>query len=340
MGWNDISRMGAISVKVKSILSLVAVLLVLQLNAFAQKTSGEAQKGPETLKFRPVHVFPKNVLNVYKYTDSSDVTRTFTDGSISNYQRTITFFFTVKQTNPTENGFATVETSIDSVRYWFKEKNAEIKWDSQDEMAGGINLPDLKAQTVPLGKYYNMTYSPYGEVAKFEGEKLDEYFDYINKNGKGMKDTVELYLWTDGASSGRLAQITNVRKILLPQESIEIDSIWRTPFNIQFENINCYDSVDAKIVRVQNGETRIEALVKNIKAEQGNFRFYGIKDRLLNVKSSSGIGIYTLDLSPRGSIKRAEGNFDVEFVVPIKNEQFIQKIKNHCVWELIGQFKQ
>lgn len=340
MGWNDISLMGTVSLKGKSILILLAVFISMQFAAFSQKNSGEAQKGPEVLKYRPVHLFPKNVLNVYKYTDSSEVTRTFTDGTSSSYKRAITFFFTLKQTAPTEKGFATVETSIDSVRYWFKEKNAEIKWDSQDEMAGGINLPDLKAQTVPMGKFFNMTYSPYGEVAKIEGEKLDEYFDYINKYGKQMTDTVELFLWTDGASLERLAHVTNVRKILMPEESIEKDSTWRTPLNIQFENINCFDTVDARITSVQNGETRIEALAKSMKTPLGNYRFYGIKDRLLSVKSISGGGIYTLDITPRGTIRKAEGSFEVEMVVPIKSDSFTQKVKNHCVWELMGQFKQ
>lgn len=340
MGWNDISFMGSVSLKRKSVLILLAVLISMQFTAFSQKHSDDAQKGPEVLKYRPVHLFPKNVQNVYKYTDSSEVTRTFTDGTSTSYSRSVTFFFTVKQPGPTEKGFTVVETSIDSVRYWFKEKKAEITWDSQDEMAGGINLPDLKAQTVPLGKYFDMTYSPYGEVAKIEGEKLDEYFDYINKYGKEMTDTVEVFLWKDGASLARLAQITNVRKILFLEEAIEKDSLWKTPLTIQFENINCFDSVEAKITRVQNGETRIEALAKSIRTLPGNYRFYGIKDRLLSVKSTSGGGIYTLDITPRGTIRRAEGSFEIEMLVPIKSDSFTQKIKNHCVWELMGQFKQ
>ena len=340
MGWNDISLMGSVSLKRKSVLILLAVFISMQFTAFSQKHTDDAQKGPEVLKFRPFHLYPKNVLNIYKYTDSTEVTRTFVDGTSTSYNRAITFFFSLKQPAPTEKGFATVETSIDSARYWLKEKNAEIRWDSQDEMAGGINLPDLKAQTVPLGKYFNMTFSPYGDVAKIEGEKLDEYFDYIKKYGKGLKDTIELFIWTDGASNSRLAQIGNINKILLPQEPIEKDSIWKTPLTLQFENINCFDSVEAKITSVQNGETRIEALAKSIKTVPGSYRFYGIKDRLLSVKSTSGGGIYTLDITPRGTIRKAEGNFEVEMIVPIKSDSFTQKIKNHCVWELVGQFKQ
>jgi hypothetical protein len=300
----------------------------------------ESAKAAEPVTYFPIHKFPSAIQHVYMFTDSTEVTRTMPDSSKVKYFRALTYFFTVTQNESPKDGFVTVEVTIDSTRYYIKEGKAEIYWDSQDESAGGINMTDLMYATVPLGKYYNMTYSPYGEVAKISGEKLDEYFDYLNKNFQNTTDDFTKFIWYDGASLTRLANISNVRKINFPEKKVEMDSVWKTPFGMQFDFINFMDTVSARIVDVANGETTIEAISTSTDVLPGNYIFYGIKEKLLPVNKATGNGKYRISLSPRGAVRRASADFDLKLEIPVQREVFSISVKSKVNWTMMGQFKQ
>jgi hypothetical protein len=324
--------------RTKIILTILFVLTSIQL--FAQDNPVGDDKVYEPVKYLPIHRFPLSILHVYRYTDTTEVTKFLPDSSKLSYKRIITHYYTLKRVKPDKDGFMTLEVSLDSMRYYLKEGRAEIYWDSQDENSGGINMQDLKYASVPLGHYFDMTFSPYGEIAKIAGENVDWYFDYLNKYMVQIKDTVEKFIWFDGMSLKRLGQITNLEKIEFPDEKTAIDTVWTTPFEIQVENINFADTVEAKISDVSNGHIYIDAVAKNLRALPGNYLFYGIKDMLLPVKKSNGIGKYSIDLSPRGNIEKARGEFLINLEIPVHKDIFKMQIKTSMQWDLLGMYRE
>jgi hypothetical protein len=320
------------------IFTIILVLTAIPL--FAQNNPTGDEKVYEPVKYLPIHRFPLSILHVYRYTDTTEVIKLLPDSTKTSYKRIITHYFTLKKVKADQDGFMTLQVSLDSMRYYLKEGRAEIYWDSQDENSGGINMQDLKYSSVPLGHYFDMTFSPYGEIAKISGENVDWYFDYLNKYLVQLKDTVEKFIWFDGMSLKRLGQITNLKKINFTEEKIAIDSIWITPFEIQVENINFVDTIKAKISDVQNGHLKIEADTKNLKAIPGNYLFYGIKDMLLPVKKSEGVGKYYIDITPRGNIEKARGEFLTNLEIPVHKDVFKLQIKSFMQWDLLGMYRE
>jgi len=346
MGRNDFSSMVCLSIfnllkKTGKTRFLLFVMVLLFINVFASiAQQPAAQKGDEVIKFKPIVRFPNAIANVYRFTDTTEVERTMSDDSKIKYTRYLTFFMSLTQQNPAKDGFSTVEVAIDSLRYYYKEGNAIVQFDSQDERYAGMNKDDLKTESVPLSKAFDMIYSPYGEVAKIQGEKLDFYYDYLSQNVSAMKDSVDMFIWVEGASKLRLQHIADVRKILFPLEAVEIDSTWETPFRIQLENISFIDTMTAKISSVKNSITTISATTKSINFIPKNYRFNGIKSNLLPIEKCTGKGSFELQLTQRGVINRAMAEFNVELTVPVKKDYFKQKINSRIYWELMGQFKQ
>jgi hypothetical protein len=319
---------------------LITVLLLLSAGQlFAQDSPVGDQKLYRAIKYLPIHRFPIGIQHVYRYTDTTEVSKLLPDSTTVKYKRVITYFFTLNRNKKDKDGFMTLEVSLDSMRYYLKEGRAEIYWDSQDDSSGGINFRDLKYSSVPLGHYFDMTYSPYGEIAKISGENVDWYFGYLDKYADQLNDTIEKFIWYDGMSLKRLGQITNVRKIDFPDEKMPIDSTWITPLTLQIEHINFTDTVKAKISDVTNGYMTIVAEAKNLRALPGRYLFYNIKDMLLPVLKSKGVGKYVITLSPRGHIEKAQGNFLINMEIPVHKDIFKLKIKSSMHWDLLGMYR-
>jgi len=317
-------------------LTIIIFALIASANLFAQGVPGEGNQ-EEIVKYLPIHRFPQDVLHTYKFTDSTLVTKYLPDSTQAKHQRVLTHYITILRSQDVEDGFLTIEASIDSSTYYLKEGNAEIYWDSQDENSGGINMQDLKYATVPLGKFFNMTISPYGEVAKIYGEKIDWFMDYLNKYSDQLNDSVEKFIWYDGVSIQRLSSITELKKIRFPNEKMAIDSTWSTPFNHQVEFINFTDTATARITDFTNGYLTVEATFPSMEAIPGNYLIYGIKTMLLPIEESGGKGTYTITLTPRGAIEKSTAIFDIDLIIPVRKESFKLNIQTSQNWELINQ---
>lgn len=343
MGWNVLSRMVYLSNYTGKIMKK-AFLIILILCAgygftFSQDAKVGEKRAREVMKYLPIFKVPQSVYLIYKCVDSTTVERIMSDDSKISYTRYLTMYFTMSQPNAAKEGFSTVEVTVDSAKYLYTEGKKTVYFDSQDEKVAGINYEDLKAFTVPLGKYYDMTYSPYGDVAKIEGEKLDQYFDYLKKNSSGIVDSVERCIWWEGASKSRLEHVTDVKKILLPFEPIELDSVWQTPVHFQVDGINFIDTLKAKITSVQGGFS-IYGISTDLKTDHASYRFNGLKGVVLSPGITTGTGNMTLNISSRGTIRKTELNYTMNMVVPVHSDRFTQTIKTKIVWELMAQYKQ
>lgn len=305
--------------------------------AFSQEGAKKSELPPAyKLNYKP----PQTIRHVYKMHDSTVVTRIFSDNSTKKFTREVIYYFNFVMPNPPKEGFMTLEVSIDSLKYKFTEGEAVFEFDSQADNPGALTFEDLVATIVPLGNEFNMTYSPYGEVAKIDGERLEFLIDYIEQQKKNpMSDELINFVWQEGISLDRLKFLADVKKIFFTLEPIEIDSLWETPFNFQLDYINFEDTLIAKISKFKDGYFYIDAVSTNIQAKNKPAKLYGIKTQLIEVADTKGTGTFNLVMHNRGFVSKAELKYNVEIGSYIKKEYFKQKIETKTSWELLKQYK-
>jgi hypothetical protein len=299
----------------------------------------QQDKSIESPKFTLKMNMNRNTLTNYKFIEVSDVTRILSDSSTRKFKRESIFYYTLKVPNTAEEGFSTFEISIDSLNYKFTEDNEVYEYNSQDEKPSPVSFEDLKNTVVPLGKEYNITYSPYGEIVKIEGESLDWLKNYVVVESKGTLDSLQTHLWLDGISKSRLASISDAKKISFPISQVCIDSAWKSFMEFQVMNITCLDSSKAKIVNINNGVFRIMGESTKFNTIKDPVRFYGFKDFLVNITKAEGVGKYDMVFGPRGLMRSLNLNYEIKFTGKVKQEVFNDFIKTKQSWEMINQYK-
>jgi hypothetical protein len=319
----------------KRILFITPVLIVL-LMAAGTFSSAQAQKEPITyiLGFK----YPTNVEHYYKMTENTVINRMYNDSSRQVIKRQVTYYFMQKLGKQFDNDFLTVDVTIDSMTYLLNDGKTIVDFNSQNGEYQGVEKTDLKHLMVPLGKMYSITYSPYGEVLKIEGEKLDWLRNYVTKEGKDVLDSLEKFIWLDGISLERLQYLTDVKKISFPKGMIKEDSVWKSYLPMQIDGRNFGDSVQVKFVSYKDGEYTIKAESEKFVPNHQQGLMYGI-DRFAKVDSCTGKGTYSVSLTPRGSIKKSESNYQTVLHLKIGREPLVETITSNATWELLNQRK-
>ncbi len=318
---------------------LLSLILILPVgNTYSQAAKGE-ESDDEIPKFRLNHKYPTLVYSSYKMTETTKTWRQYSDSSIIEYKRELTFYFTVHAASPPEDGFHTLDVSIDSCEYYFKQGDSEVKFNSQSEELTGKRFLDKTASTVPLSREFQMTYSPYGEVAKIEGDDIDWLERNVLEKGKDKLDTLEKHIWLEGISFDHLTYIADLQKNILPNGIVSKDSVWKAAFQTEIDGIDFMDTVKTRIKEVKPAMYIIEAAADSLKPLDEKARFYGIKKILVDIDAAKGSGTYTVHLTPRGTIEKAVGDFHAELIPKIKKDRFFQKIDTKVEWQLLGQYK-
>lgn len=312
----------------------ILIFVIGFMSVTAQQKGDEAQIPSYKLKMG----FPATIIHIYKITDSTGITRIFSDSSVRKFKRQYDLYFNERAPSSSDKGFLKLDVGIDSLFYKFTDGDAVFEYNSQADNPGAVTFEDLKAISVALGKDFSMTYSPYGEVTEIEGERLDWLKNYVLENGSGM-DTLQTFIWLDGISLNRLKYLTDVKKLIYPVEKVYKDSLWTSPITFQIDGMNYYDTAQVKIVKVADNEITIEAKLNNIRAIPDMGRFYGIKGQILPIESCVGTGTYKLVLSSKNTIKFAELKTNVEIKVRIHKDFFTQKINSRVIWDLRQQLK-
>ncbi len=330
----------------KKILILCLTVCLLSLSVYADDTqkgsSRYESKKEEVVKYKPKVIYHTNAYRLYKMTETTNVHRVYSDSSTKDFKREVSYYITLTIFNKPDNGFQTLKIVIDSMSYKLTEGDKVIEFNSQDDKIKPIRLKDLEAISVPLNRQFDMTYSPYGEVAKIESPDIQEAIDFIKdgdaKYGTKNKDEMINLIWFDGLSDARLKHITDVQKILLSQEPIAKDSIWSSPFTIQIDGKDFIDTVNAKIVEYNNGKFVIEAKTNQLKPVKRDSYFYGVT-KPARIESAKGDGFYIIEISPRGIISKVDAEFIIESNCKVRFEPFYEQVDSKMVWEYLGQFK-
>ncbi|MBI5325646.1 MAG: hypothetical protein HZB41_10340 [Ignavibacteriae bacterium] len=329
----------------KKIIILFSVFALFTYTNFADDTRkglDNENKKEEVEKFKPKVIYHTNAYRVYKYTETTNVKRIYSDSSTKEFKRVLTYFMTITIFNKPENGFETLKIVIDSMLYKLTDADKVYEFNSQADQIKPVKLKDLEAMSVPLNRQFEMTYSPYGEVAKIESPDIEEVIDYIKsedaKFGTNSKDELKNLIWFDGLSDNRLKHITDLQKIVFQQVPMAKDSIWHSPFTIEIDGKDFIDTVDSKIVEYNNGNITIESKTKNLKAIPKDSYFFGVT-KPAHIDSVKGEGFYIFQINPRGIISKVDAEFTIDSECKVRFEPFKESVQSKLSWEYLGQFK-
>lgn len=329
MGRNDFSKL--------VIIQIFTFLITININLAQEKgQQRESQLPPAyTLKAN----FRTQVYYNYVLNDTTKVKRIYADSSIKEFQRIISYYLTIMQPDPPKDGFSKVEISIDSIYYKFIEGENVYHFSNIETANPSVfKFEDFQTYSVPMSMQFELTYSPYGEIAKIEGDRLAEKKNYIELLKNSIPDSIWYYNWTDGLSDIRLKHIGDVIKLIYPITPIYRDSIWYSPIELQIDGIHIIDTVELKVTGFWNNKYNIVG--KFIKPETiwKKTKFYAIPNLSLPYKLTSASGNLEQTLSAAGLAQelKIHLHFKLQVGAPIIFEENITK---NLYWNMVNSFR-
>ncbi|MDQ1266683.1 MAG: hypothetical protein QG635_1835 [Bacteroidota bacterium] len=345
MGRNDTSRMESVHgfcifsiVIIRIAVFSIIILMLSVINTSAQKKGVPSEEPKERARYNLQLKFPALVYNVYKFTEETKVSRTYSDSSKRDYYRKITYFFTQFAPDNPEKSFSKIRVSIDSMLYYFKEGESVLEFNSQDESFPKKSFLDLMVASVVLGKEFEITYSPYGDIAKLGGESIDETIKFIYQFGPDKMDTLNKFFWMKGLSQQHLKYICDLSKGLIPQGKVYEDSVWHSPFIFELNGVDFIDTLNTKVISYSAGICNVNGTAANLTAYPQQARLYDIGE-LVNIINGKATGAYDISFNVTGFIKEASAHFKGNLVLMIKKERVDENIQTDIKWELLNKYK-
>lgn len=330
-----------LSFSVKKILCFTAIYLLLS-NFSSLCYAQEAKKGNEpnkkdTLFYKIPIKYSATKSRVYTITEVADITRKYSDSTVKQYKREIIYYISQKAPDAPQNGFQVINVSVDSLEYKLTDGSKVYEFSSIKNISGSSNFPDIQHTVVLLGRNYDLTYSPYYEITKYEGEDLDWLRDYITGTGNLNLDKMKEFIWLDGISNSRLNHIGDLIKLQIPLVEIQPDSVWYSKFAIQVNNIGFAGNAETRFVSSSDGNYRFEAIPKSITPVNNTVRLYDIVD-LAEIKNYYCGGKYTLYINFQGIVNEAIGDFTTDVRYMVKREEIQEHIKSSYRILFINQY--
>jgi hypothetical protein len=316
----------------------IITFVVVTVNIFSQ----EKGAAPET-KLPPAYMLKANfklqVYYNYVLSDTTIVKRVYADSSQREFKRIVNYYLTIMQPDAPKDGFSKVEVSIDSINYKFFDGNKVYEFsDIETANPSVFKFDDFQTYSVPMSMQYDIIYSPYGEVAKIEGERLEEKRNYVEQLKTSIPDSIWYYNWKDGLSDARLKQIGDVIKILYPINPVYRDSIWYSPIELQIDGLNIVDTVELKATGFMNNKYSIVGRFVKPSTIWKNTKFYDIKSLSLPYKIINSKGNIKQTLSATGVVHEFEINLNLTLEVG-NPFVFKENIEKHLRWEMVKSFR-
>lgn len=320
MGRNVFSGLGHfLGIGIRRLIPIIAVIIFASNFATADD---DVEKGQCILTFS----MPFGVVTNYKVTDISSTTRINQDSSVASWADTTIYYLTRIVKNPPQDGFQFATITVDSVLYFAGPTK-------------GISVEKSQSvrNTCLDGKTADLTYSPYGEIAKIEGKELEWVRNYVEE-GRDDISEVSYFDWQQCLSDSRIAYIFDMKKILIPQGLIPTDTIWTCPIEFYSGGTRYSDTVACKIVKLDQKEYNISTSSLFVNNIDHNSHFYGI-EKLGTINSAKGTGSINITLSRRGSVSKTSLEYMISTENTAGNMKFKEKIHSQIQWEVLRSFK-
>jgi len=307
----------------------ILLLSVLCLGLFSENLYSQQKAAPdsEALTYTIKANFPVNVSHKYTYTEKSKITREFSDGTANTFNRELKYYFSLRAPNETsKDGFSMIYVSVDSLEYKFEDGQTTVFFNSQADDMRMPGTDDYRIHVIPLGMSYFVTYSPYHEIVKMEGERLEGQREYLLNPATGPSDSLVKNTWLIGLSEFMLNNYFDIIKRIPPDFKASKDTSWVRAIPVALEGSRFLDSVQFSLKQITPRSYVLEGESRSINAIPSMARMFNIQ-RLMQLGEAKGVSKYTMMMHPRGTVNELKAEYQVEFNYPLLSDSFIQKVE-------------
>lgn len=300
-------------------------------------TGANTNSNQSKLVYKVPFKVPVNVFNKFRLTESTKVKRIYSDSTNIEYTRNTTYYYHLRAISFPEEGFQKVFASIDSIEYDFQSGKKVIKYDDQDdEFVPPLNERDFLLFIQPLGKTFQAIYSNYGQVARIEGEDLEEKRTIIKNDIPKYENPERLIAILDKLSDQELIKIFDPLKNILPTFKVGFDTTWNRNIDFNLDVFKVTGNSKVKLNDYRNNSYQLLAEMDSLTTNQKTFRLPDM-NKEADLLQFKGKGTYTLDISNTGAPSYGKADLYYEVMGKITNNEFYQIAQSTYIWDLMGR---
>ena len=294
------------------------------------QTSGAPSK-----QYRAQVIYTAGVAQSYEITEQTTATRWYSDSSQKNYDRTVTYFTTIRCIESMD-GIARVVVNVDSMRYRFMADSRLVEYDSEKDVSPK-NFSDINAYIGPLNRPFTLTVSPYGEVSALEGEQVEYWRDYLADNSSGI-DSVTYLMWTQAISDENLLHYGDLQKRVVPGLTTGKDSTWNLTMTLRVDGVTYKGRTKATLTDVDGGLLTMTVSDTLQAVAPQPLRVYGVPYVVQLMEGHADVS-HTLQMSRTGSIQQVDNVASTRWKGRVLMEEFTQRVRTTTTWKLKGQYQ-
>ena len=294
------------------------------------QTSGAPSK-----QYRAQVVYTAGVAQSYEITEQTTATRWYSDSSQKNYDRTVTYFTTIRCIESMD-GIARVVVNVDSMRYRFMADGRLVEYDSEKDVSPK-NFSDINAYIGPLNRPFTLTVSPYGEVSALVGEQVEYWRDYLADNSAGI-DSVTYLMWTQAISDENLLHYGDLQKRVVPGLTTGKDSTWNLTMTLRVDGVTYKGRTKATLTDVDGGLLTMTVSDTLQAVAPQPLRVYGVPYVVQLMEGHADVS-HTLQMSRTGSIQQVDNVASTWWKGRVLMEEFTQRVRTTTTWKLKGQYQ-
>jgi hypothetical protein len=313
----------------KQILTSLIFIIILSISTKAQNSTKPTYDVSFDMKTLVYHK--------YRFTENIRVKRIFSDSTINEYDKTVTYWFTAfVPGKKDENGFLTIEIATDSMKYQLNSNNKNISYFTQDYEAP-IPVSDLDFMNSFLSnnQSFKFIYSPYGDVAEVTGDRLENERNIHSK----IPDELKRDFLLSSISNETLVFKFDAAKGIYPTFEVINDTSWKSETSYVVNKIPMTGEFENTFVGYSNGEYHIKSIIESLelKSEINNYYFPDI-DKHGTVTSAIATGEMKSDLYTGGTIKYVRSKIKSLMEGEINNLKYKQIVESNFTWDLLDRF--
>lgn len=291
------------------------------------------------LFYRPKLKFPKTIVQNYRMDEQTRIIRTYEDGTSATFNREYTYFFHLKAPGGPKDGIQKINVTIDSMNYKYTDGKKEIEFYNYQDLPAPTNRMDFLNTYIPSGKFFDIYYSDYGEVAKVEGEELQRDRDFLVDPKYGIKNNdYKLKMFQNRLSDNQLLHIVDVAKGLLPYEEVELDSSWTCEVNFNINNIPFGQVTTGVVDKLINTYFYINIKSDSMDVKNKEYILTDTK-QIAEIEEAIADTEFELKISSRGVVEYLSAKANAEVYGTIGNMKFKEEIYSLTNWNLVGLYK-
>lgn len=319
----------------------VLLILFLPVASFPQQQRPPAAGGENATELiRLKAQFPINVRKHYLFEHRTEVTRKYADGNTVVFQTSFIASVSLQAVENTNDGFVTVSVNIDSIKYFYKDPEIEISYNSEKDFPPPIAEWQFLWTTIPYGREWFQTYSPYGDVAVITSPAREHLYRQLADSSAKM-DTVTKFLWRSAICDERLLFLGDITRHLLPQTLVSWQQEWFRSVLFEADKMLFASNAAVQVTPSDRpGEYLVVASSDSLTPIFSSTITPGYEDQLSTAEILNGYQTHQLRINQYGTIREASGKLAANVRITTANRvSFLHEIESEYMFQLQGQYR-